>query len=170
MLSRPLFCALALGWAGFAAGSEYSSQPRIPDDVRGLAQKGADDLRVQHFDAAASDYLAIIDKHPDSLYGWSNLGVVRSQQGKLDEAIHAFQHATRLSPNDAFSLTDLGLCLFDEKKYDAAIPPLERAERLNPGNSNLHALLARCYAQTGRDAEARQERQTENVQQIQMFR
>jgi Flp pilus assembly protein TadD len=138
--------------------------------MRDLAQKGADDLRAQHFDAAASDYLAIIEKHPDSLYAWSNLGVVRYQEQHLGEAERAFRHATRLSPNDIFSLTDLGLCLFDEKKYDAAISPLERAEKLNPGNSNLHALLARCYEQTGRNDEARQERQTENVQQIEMFR
>ena len=150
--------------------NDSSARSRLPADVQSIAKQADEDLSAQRYDAAAACYQRIIDQHPDSLYAWSNLGVVRSEQGHADEAVHAFRRALQISPRDVPSLVDLGMCFFDERNYDAAIPPFERAEKLMPGNANIHALLAQCYAQTGRDDEARQERQTENLQQIEMFR
>jgi predicted Zn-dependent protease len=164
-----LALVLALA-AGHASASEYSEHPRLPDDMRDVAQKAVDDLKAGRYDAAAADYQVILDKYPDSLYAWSNLGVVRSQQDHLDEAVRAFRHAAHLQPNDALVQADLAMCLFEQQKYSDAIPPFERAEKLNPGNSNVHACLARCYEKVGRDDEAEKERQTENVLQMNTYR
>ncbi len=137
--------------------------------MRAVAQKAVDDLKAQYFDAASADYKLILDRYPDSLYAWSNLGVVRFQQGHLDEAVRAFKHAVQLAPRDGFSLIDLGMCLFDQKKYSGAIPFFERAEKLNPANSNVHAMLAVCYERVGQSDDARREREIENVQQIKTY-
>jgi Flp pilus assembly protein TadD len=147
-----------------------SSASRVPPDDRALAEQASSDFGAGHYDAAAAKFQAIIDKHPDSLYAWSNLGVTRFQQGELDEAVRAFKHAVHLNPRDAFAQTDLGMCYFEQGKYSAAIPPLERAESLNPDNSNIHAVLAHCYAKVGRTDDARNELQAENLQQMDTYR
>jgi predicted Zn-dependent protease len=121
-------------------------------------------------DAAVARYQSVIDKNPDSVYAWTQLGRVCLQQDRLDEACRAFKHAAKLNPRDAALQTDLGFCYFEQQKYSAAIPHLERAEKLNPGNSNVHACLARCYEKTGRHEDAEQERHTENLQQMDLFR
>ncbi len=81
---------------------QYSTKPRVPEDMRDTAQAASDLFKMQRFDDAAAKYQEIIDKYPESLYAWSNLGVVRFQQGKLNEALRALQQAVKLSPSDAF--------------------------------------------------------------------
>ena len=151
-----------------AVASPLSDQPRLPDDMRAIAQKALRDLGAGRYEAAATGFQNIIDRHPDSLYGWTNLGIVRSNQGREEEAVAAFQHAAQLNPSDAFVLTDLGMSLCHQGKYRAAIRPFERAEKLNPENSNLHAYLAECYARAGRDDDAARERSVESQQRPEM--
>ena len=49
---------------------------------------------------AATELKSFLDKYPDSLYAWSNLGVVRFQQGKLPEAKQSAEKLQRLDPFD----------------------------------------------------------------------
>lgn len=121
-------------------------------------------------DAAAARFQAILDKDPGSFSAWKHLGIIRLQQGCLDEACRAFKHAVKLNPRDPAMQLDLGICYFEQHKYSAAIPPFERAEKLNPGNSNVHAFLARCYDRISRHEDAENERQTENLQQMDTYR
>jgi predicted Zn-dependent protease len=121
-------------------------------------------------DASAAKFQSIIDRDPGSFHAWSHLGVLRMQQGRLDEACRAFKHALKLNSHDSAIQADLGVCYFEQQKYSAAIPPFERAEKLNPGNSNVHAYLARCYEKVGRREDAEKERQSENLLQMDTFR
>jgi predicted Zn-dependent protease len=172
MICRRIAAVLlaALFLTGGASASDLATHSRIPDDQRGVAQSAAGDFSAGRYDAAAAKFQSIIDKYPDCLYAWSNLGAVRLQQEHYGDACRALQHAVRLSPSDALIQTDLGMCYFEQQKYSAAIPPLERAEKLNPGNSNIHACLARCYEKADRHDDAKKERQTENLQQMDTFR
>ncbi len=129
--------------------TEYSSKPRLPDDMRDTAQQAADLFKMQRYDEAAAKYQSIIDKYPESLYAWSNLGVVRFQQGKLPEALKALQQAVKLSPTDAFSYSNLGIVYYQMGQYENAISALERALALDPNNAKSHNYLGCACSQKG---------------------
>jgi tetratricopeptide (TPR) repeat protein len=129
--------------------NEYASKPRLPDDMRDTAQQAADLFKMQRYDDAAAKYQDIIEKYPDSLYAWSNLGVVRFQEGKLPEALKALQQAVKLSPTDAFSYSNLGIVYYQMNQYENAISALERALALDPTNAKSHNYLGCACSQKG---------------------
>ena len=129
--------------------NEYASKPRLPDDMRDTAQQAADLFKMQRYDDASAKYQDIIEKYPDSLYAWSNLGVVRFQQGKLPEALKALQQAVKLSPTDAFSYSNLGIVYYQMNQYENAISALERALALDPTNAKSHNYLGCACSQKG---------------------
>ena len=129
--------------------NEYSSKPRLPDDMRDTAQQAADLFKMQRYDEAADKYQSIIEKYPDSLYAWSNLGVVRFQQKKLPEALKALQQAVKLSPTDAFSYSNLGIVYYQLGQFENAISALERALALDPTNAMSHNYLGCACSQKG---------------------
>ncbi len=129
--------------------TRYSYKPRLPDDMREVAQEATDLFKMQRYDEAAAKYQTIIDKYPESLYAWSNLGVVRSQEGKLQEAMKALQQAVKLSPNDAFSYRNLGIVYYQLDQNDAAIDALERSIALDPNNVYSHDYLGCACSQKG---------------------
>ncbi len=129
--------------------TRYSNKPRLPDDMRDVAQQATNLFKMQRYDDAAAKYQQIIDKYPESLYAWSNLGVVRSQQGKLPDAMKALQQAVKLSPNDAFSYRNLGIVYYQLNQNDAAIDALERSIALDPNNVYSHDYLGCACSQKG---------------------
>jgi Flp pilus assembly protein TadD len=137
--------------------ARYSNQPRLPPDMHEVAQEATDLFENKHYDEAAAKYQTIIDKYPESLYAWSNLGVVRSQQGKLQEAMKALQQAVKLSPNDAFSYRNLGIVYYQLGQNDAAIDALERSIALDPSNVYSHDYLGCACSQKGWEEVAEKE-------------
>lgn len=140
-----------------ANAARYSYQPRLPDDMRKVAEEATSLFENKHYDEAAAKYQTIIDKYPESLYAWSNLGVVRSQQGKLQEAMKALQQAVKLSPNDAFSYRNLGIVYYELGRNDAAIDALERSIALEPNNPYSHDYLGCACSQKGWEQVAEKE-------------
>jgi Flp pilus assembly protein TadD len=137
--------------------TRYGNKPRLPDDMREVAQEATDLFENKHYDEAAAKYQTIIDKYPESLYAWSNLGVVRSQQGKLQDAMKALQQAVKLSPNDAFSYRNLGIVYYQLGQNDAAIDALERSIALEPKNVYSHDYLGCACSQKGWEEVAEKE-------------
>jgi len=129
--------------------TEYSTQARLPDDMRETAQDAADLFKNQKYDESAAKYQEIIDKYPESLYAWSNLGVVRFQQGKFDEALKALQQAVKLSPTDAFSYSNLGIVYYQLNQYENAIDALNSAKALDPNDAKTHNYLGCACSQKG---------------------
>jgi tetratricopeptide (TPR) repeat protein len=126
--------------------------------MRDTAQAAADYFKMQKYDEAAAKYQTIIDKYPESLYAWSNLGVVRFQQGTndkdansphFDQALKALQQATKLSPTDAFSYSNLGIVYYQMGQYENAISALERALALDPNDAKSHNYLGCACSQKG---------------------
>ena len=136
------------------AGNQYdptaiSKQARLPDDMRETAQDAADLFKNQKYDESAAKYQSIIDKYPESLYAWSNLGVVRFQQGKFEDALKALQQAVKLSPSDAFSYANLGIVYYQLNQYENAIDALSSAKALDPNDAKTHNYLGCACSQKG---------------------
>ena len=140
-----------------ADAARYSNEPRLPPDMREIAQEATDFFENKHYDEAAAKFQTIIDKYPESIYAWSNLGVVRSQQGRLPEAAKALQHAVKLSPNDAVSYRNLGTVYFQQNRNDEAIDALERSIALEPNNFYSHDYLGCACSQKGWEEVAEKE-------------
>jgi Flp pilus assembly protein TadD len=129
--------------------TQYSTRARLPDDMRDTAQEAADLFKNQQYDESAAKYQTIIEKYPESLYAWSNLGVVRFQQGKFNEALKALQQAVKLSPTDAFSYSNLGIVYYQLNQYENAISALNSAEALDPNDAKTHNYLGCACSQKG---------------------
>jgi Flp pilus assembly protein TadD len=137
--------------------TQYSTKARLPDDERDTAQEAADLFKNQRYDDSAAKYQSIIDKYPESLYAWSNLGVVRFQQGKFNEALKALQQAVKLSPTDAFSYSNLGIVYYQLNQYESAIDALNSAKALDPNDAKTHNYLGCAESQKGWQEEAEKE-------------
>jgi|GEM_PF-564859 len=129
--------------------TQYSTKARLPEDMRDTAQQAADLFKMKRYDEAAAKYQAIIDKYPESLYAWSNLGVVRYQQGDLDDALKALQQAVKLSPTDSFSYANLGIVYYEMKQYENAIDALNAAKALDPKDAKVCNYLGCACSQKG---------------------
>ncbi len=140
-----------------SAPASPASNGAIPNDMRNLAQKAAAAFKADRFDEAAEIYQKIIQAHPDSLYAWSNLGVVRFQQRRYDEARKALEQAVALNPKDAFCLSHLGLADLELKSYDDAIQSFEASIAIRPNDAMTHYNLSRAYEAVGRHADAERE-------------
>jgi len=129
--------------------TQYSTKARLPEEMRDTAQQAADLFKMKRYDEAAAKYQAIIDKYPESLYAWSNLGVVRYQQGDLDDALKALQQAVKLSPTDSFSYANLGIVYYEMKQYENAIDALNAAKALDPKDAKVCNYLGCACSQKG---------------------
>ena len=129
--------------------TQYSTKARLPEDMRDTAQMAADLFKMQKYDEAAAKYQTIIDKYPESLYAWSNLGVVRFQQGDLTDALKALQQAVKLSPTDAFSYSNLGIVYYQLNQYENAIDALNAAKALDPNDPKTRNYLGCACSRKG---------------------
>ena len=129
--------------------TQYSTKARLPDEMRDTAQQAADLFKMKRYDESAAKYQTIIDKYPESLYAWSNLGVVRFQQGDLDDALKALQQAVKLSPTDSFSYANLGIVYYEMKQYENAIDALNAAKALDPNDAKVRNYLGCACSQKG---------------------
>lgn len=136
--------------------SRFAERPQLPDDMREVAVSAAYHFKKHEYEEAAACYQKILGKYPNSLYAWSNLGVVRFQQQDYDGARMALEKAISFSPNDAFSYSNLGLTYYGLGQYGNAIFELEKAVRLDPYDAKSWNFLGCSYAQQGDRRKAEQ--------------
>jgi tetratricopeptide (TPR) repeat protein len=147
-------CGSALTSKKAAVNSPLSEKPRLPDDSRQLAEEAAAQFSSGNYDNAAADYQRIIDHHPDSVFAWSNLGVIRFTAGDLDRAKAALEKCVAMAPKDAFSRTYLGMTYYRLARYDDALAMLEKAVALDPSYAMGHTFLGCCLSQKGNPVDA----------------
>jgi len=95
---------------------------------------------------------------PNSADGYLRLGNILAWAGRPGEAIGMTEKAMRLNPRyPAAYLNSLGFAYVLLGRYAEAIPPLQQALSRNPNFPDAHTNLAVCYAELGREEEARAE-------------
>jgi len=85
---------------------------------------------------------------------WSNLADVCREQGQVDAAIEAYQHAIALDPERADDHTMLGSLYELQGRLDDALREHQQAVTLEPGMGMRHGSLASVLRKLGRDEEA----------------
>jgi adenylate cyclase len=97
-----------------------------------------------------------IDLTPNLALAYFSLGVARLFVGSFDQVADPFQRAMRLSPHEPLTFLFAGflaLAQYHLGRYEAAIGTAQSAIALRPFHS-LYRVLAACYGQLGRQAEA----------------
>lgn len=132
---------VAIVWAGctFAAISVQ------PQSAASLINQGRQALRSQELGSAEAIFREATGRDPTSVEAHFYLGVVLSQQGKLEDAIQAYRAALRLEPNLAEAHWNLGLIYAHLKRFNEAIAEFQRFIELNPNAPD--AAQARRYVQ-----------------------
>jgi Flp pilus assembly protein TadD len=91
----------------------------------------------------------------EELYTTRMLGLSFLQRNQLAEAESAFTKLARLAPDDPLGFANLGLTYMQAGRYADAEKQLLRARELDPRGTEIGLALARVYALTNRDAQAR---------------
>jgi tetratricopeptide (TPR) repeat protein len=76
---------------------------------------------------AAHAYREVLDRDPNSVLAWTNLGNAEMRVGRRPAAEEAFRKALELQPDSADTLNNLAWLLFEEKRMDEAEPLARKA-------------------------------------------
>jgi hypothetical protein len=143
---------LEKAWRGAGNALLTVRRPEDPADLR----EAVDLERAGRLGEAAERYRLILEKHPDSVRAWVNLGNVRSRQGRTSEAERAYGRALDLAPDDTDALNNLAWLLLESGSELGEAEWLARKAATQPGPDRSLALdtLARILSARGRCDEA----------------
>lgn len=91
-------------------------------------------LKAGNYTQAAPMLMGLLQANPNDPDALYNLGMVYSDQGRLDEARELLRRAIKVAPNFANALVALGVAALRAKDMDEARSALERAVMQEPGN------------------------------------
>jgi len=132
--------ALALDWNNqtldaINAGRQATQlDPTYAEGFAFLAEAYADG---QNWPRAKEAIETALRLNPDSMDAHRVNGYVLETQGRLGEAIGAYQRSLSLAPNVALLYLAIGRCYRALGNYDAAIIQYQRALQLEPGRGDL---------------------------------
>lgn len=105
---------------------------------------------------AAHAYREILQRDPDSVLAWTNLGNAEMRAGRRAAAEEAFRKAIEIDPEAADALNNLAWLLYEERRIDEAEPLARRAvETPAPDTWSRLDTLARILAARGACDEAK---------------
>ncbi len=93
-------------------------------------------------------------RSPDNLYGYSNLGIALSRQGKTKEAIKYFEKVEKDGPNRPALHYNMAGALSDNGQWDEAISELQKELVIQPEFAEAHNNLGIALSKKGHLDEA----------------
>ena len=136
---------------------------RALDDRRSPAASDADaneafqrglGLETEDPAAACRAYSEALERDPDHVDAYVNLGRLALEAGDARDAVRLFHEAVRRSPLDPVVHFNLAVALEDTAGPGPASAHYERALELDPGFADAHFNLAGLYEELGRGADA----------------
>jgi tetratricopeptide (TPR) repeat protein len=93
-------------------------------------------------------YLDTLKRNPDAVMATYNLGLLRAEQGRLDEAIALYESTSKAMPTFAPAHLSLGLAYEMKGDISAALREYREALRLRPGYPHAHNNVGIILART----------------------
>ena len=103
-----------------------------PLGVDSRFREASEAMRNGNLEAAAEGFAAVVKEAPSFAAAHLNLGLVREEQGRHEEAIASFQKALLLNPKLRGANLFLGIAEYRLNQLDKAIPPLRKETAAYP--------------------------------------
>jgi len=154
-LGGGIFCfAWAVGIFLLVAPFAAAQAPQVPPEIVGKFQMASEAMRAGNMDAAGDGFAAIVKESPSFAEGYLNLGLVREEQGRHEEAITNFQKALRLKPGLRGANLFLGIAEYRNNQSDAALTALRKETVITPKDANAWMWLGIVALEKGDGGEA----------------
>ncbi|MCS6891060.1 MAG: tetratricopeptide repeat protein [Rhodovarius sp.] len=134
---------------GVAADAPSAHSPAPPEDPRPLADAA---MAARRWEEAARLYALVVERQPEDVAAWMQLGHSRKESGDLAGAGEAYARAQALAPWDADIALNIGHLRKVEGDAHAALAAYEQAAALDPGleDAVLEAQAMRALIAEGR--------------------
>ncbi len=111
-------------------------QAQRPPGADERFRQAAEAMRSGNLDAAAEGFAAVAKEAPNFAPAYFNLGLVREEQGRHEEAILNFQEALVLNPKLRGANLFLGIAEYRLNRLDEALPILRKETAAYPKDAN----------------------------------
>jgi len=112
--------------------------------------EGDQAVAAAQWQSARGFYTACLASAPPRFEVLSNLGMVYTRLGLMQEAIDSYQKALAVSPRNPQVEFNLAVALVRAGSYTAATEHLSELQKTEPGEVRVEELLAFCYYHLGR--------------------
>lgn len=113
---------------GGAAPAWAQREPGVDDRFR----RASEAMRNGNLSAAGEGFAAVVKEAPSFAEAHLNLGLVREEQGRHEEAIDSFQKALHLNPNVRGANLFLGMAQYRLNRLNDAVPSLRKETAAHP--------------------------------------
>jgi len=113
-------------------GGTVLLRAQSPLGVDSRFREASEAMRNGNLEAAAEGFVAVVKEAPSFAAAHLNLGLVREEQGRHEEAIASFQKALLLNPKLRGANLFLGIAEYRLNQLDKAIPPLRKETAAYP--------------------------------------
>ncbi|MDQ1612036.1 MAG: serine protease Do [Pyrinomonadaceae bacterium] len=112
-------------------------------------KNGLNSLWLGNYDGALGSFEQVVNKNPNRVEAWIQVGYCKVKQGKMSEAIRAYKQALRLRPNSVEAYNKLGDAYYYASNFDEAIAAYRQAARLRPDLGEAFYNLGMTYLELG---------------------
>jgi tetratricopeptide (TPR) repeat protein len=112
-------------------------------------KNGLNSLWLGNYDGALGSFEQVVNKNPNRVEAWIQVGYCKVKQGKMSDAIRAYKHALRLRPNSVEAYNKLGDAYYYASNFDEAIAAYRQAIRLRPDLGEAFYNLGMTYLEIG---------------------
>lgn len=112
-------------------------------------KNGLNSLWLGNYESALGSFENAVNKNPERVEAWIQVGYCKVKQGKNADAIKAYRQALRLRPNSVETYNKLGDAYYYAGSFDEALGAYRQAARLRPDQPEAFYNLAMTYLELG---------------------
>jgi tetratricopeptide (TPR) repeat protein len=127
---------------------------QIPADTTEKFRQASEAMQRGNLDQAGDGFAAIVKQSPTFAEGYLNLGLVREEQGRHEEAIADFQKALQLKPKLRGANLFLGIARYRTNQLDSALISLHKESAAYPEDANAWMWIGIVALEKGQGDEA----------------
>lgn len=130
---------------------ESTTHPDVPTvaEIKEALEMAVRLQRREQFDEAEKIYVSVLSLVPDEPNALNFLGVLRHQQGRVDEALHFIARSIQQQPGDGGPWLNLANVLLESGQYQDAVDALKRVVELKPDSTGVYNNLAILHRRMG---------------------
>lgn len=129
---------------------QYDKALKInPNNIDVYASRGAANFYLKNYEAAATDFITVIDNQPNNAAAYNALGSALAGMGRNEDALKFVSYAIFVNPANVEALMSRAGIYYNLQQYDNAADDLSAVIKIKP-NIDAYALRALTYEKMGK--------------------